>query len=265
MTDLSFNAHRFATAAPHYLQGRPRYAPALYRRLAEVCGLDGGQRLLDLGCGPGQIAIALAPHVREGLGVDPEPAMLALAREQAAAAANLRFQEGSSYDLSPAMGRFHLATIGRAFHWMNRADTLLRLDRMIEPGGAVVLFETDVPDYPQNAWYKAYQKVTEVYANEDPERLRRKAPDWAPNEFFLLASPFGQLERASVIERHETPVDTLVDRALSTSSMTRAKLADRTEALAAELREALAPFANEGRVVEFVESQATIARRGSSG
>jgi len=261
-TDLEFNAHRFASAAPHYLQGRPRYAPALYGRLAQICGLDGHKRLLDLGCGPGQIAIALSPYLSEGLGLDPEPAMLALAREQAAAAPNLRFQEGSSYDLGPALGRFDLCTIGRAFHWMNRAETLRSLDRLIEPGGAVVLFETDLPELPQNAWYQAYRKVTEVYANEDPERVRRKAADWAPDDSLLLASPFDHLERASVIERHETPIDTLIDRALSTSSMTRAKLADRAEALAAELRAVLAPFAAEGRIVEYVESQATIARRG---
>ena len=261
--DLAFDAHRFLTAAKHYLQGRPPYAPVLMRRIVQICGLDGSQRLLDLGCGPGQIAFALAGHVREAVGIDPEPAMLALARGRAGAPANVRFIEGSSHDLGPALGRFRLTTIGRAFHWMNRAETLARLDPMIEAGGAVVLFNTETPQLPQNAWHKAYRDVTESYAMRDPERVRRKSADWARDEAVLLASPFDRLERVAAIERHETPVEALVDRALSTSSMTRAKLAGQADDLADELRAALAPFATQGRIAELVESEAIIARRGT--
>jgi len=262
-SDLAFNAHRFLTAAPHYLQGRPPYAPILMRRVVQICGLDGSERLLDLGCGPGQIAFALAGHVREAVGIDPELAMLALARSRADAPSNVRFIEGSSYDLGPALGRFRWVTIGRAFHWMNRAETLARLDPMIEAGGGVVLFNTETPELPQNAWHKAYRGVTESYAMRDPERVRRKSADWARDEAVLLDSSFNRLERIAVIERHETPVEALVDRALSTSSMTRAKLAGQADDLAAELRAALAPFATEGRIAELVESEALIAWRGS--
>jgi SAM-dependent methyltransferase len=263
--DLDFDAHRFQTAASHYLQGRPPYAPVLMRRIVQICGLDGSGRLLDLGCGPGQIAFALARHVREAVGIDPEPAMLALARSRAGLPANIRFIEGSSYDLRPALGRFQLVTIGRAFHWMNRADTLARLDPMVDAGGGVVLFDTDIPELPQNAWHKAYREVTEPFAAQDPERVRRKSPDWAKNEAVLLESSFNRLERVAAIARHETPVETLVDRALSTSSMTRAKLAGQADELAAKLSAALAPFAIEGRIVELVESEALIAWRGSEG
>jgi trans-aconitate methyltransferase len=259
--DLDFDAHRFQTAAEHYLQGRPPYARVLMRRIVQICGLDGSQRLLDLGCGPGQITFALAPHVREALGIDPEPAMLALAQARAGALSNARFIEGSSNDLGPALGRFDLVTIGRAFHWMNRAETLARLDPMVEAGGAVLLLSTEIPELPQNAWHKAYRDVTEPYANQDPDRLRRKSADWAKDEAVLLASPFDRLERIAVIERHETPVEALVDRALSTSSMTRAKLAGQADELAEKLRAALAPFANGGRIAELVESEALIARR----
>jgi ubiquinone/menaquinone biosynthesis C-methylase UbiE len=259
--DLAFDAHRFQTAAAHYLQGRPPYAPVLMRRIVQICGLDGSQRLLDLGCGPGQIAFALACHVREVVGMDPEPAMLALARSRAGAPINVHFTEGSSYDLGPALGRFDLVTIGRAFHWMNRAETLKRLNPIIEAGGAVVLFSTDTPELPQNAWHRAYRDVTESYAMRDPDRVRRKSADWAKDEAVLLESSFNRLERITAIERHETAVEALVDRALSTSSMTRARLAGQADELAGALRAALAPFATEGRIAELVESEALIARR----
>ena len=57
----------------------------------------------------------------------------------------IEFREGSSRDLGPDLGTFRLAVIGRAFHWMDREETLRRLDAIIEPAGAVVLFGADHP------------------------------------------------------------------------------------------------------------------------
>ena len=84
MNELSqpaaFDPHRFQSAAPHYLTGRPYYAPALIDRVAELCGLGGADRVLDLGCGPGQLAVAFAAHAGSVLAIDPEPEMLRIAR-----------------------------------------------------------------------------------------------------------------------------------------------------------------------------------------
>ncbi|WP_244942867.1 hypothetical protein [Streptomyces inhibens] len=46
----------FASTAPYYAAHRPRYAPEFYALLAELFGLDGTQRVLALGAGPGIIA-----------------------------------------------------------------------------------------------------------------------------------------------------------------------------------------------------------------
>ncbi len=78
---IPFEPARFRSAAAHYLHGRPAYAPALDPGRGELCGLDGGGQMLDLGCGPGQIATAFRPFVAAALGMDPEPEMLALARD----------------------------------------------------------------------------------------------------------------------------------------------------------------------------------------
>jgi trans-aconitate methyltransferase len=130
-----FEPRRFRTAARHYLAGRPPYAARLIEDVAEFCGLSTRHRLLDLGCGPGQLAKAFAAKVGSVLGIDPEPEMLALAREDAAP--NTEWRQGSSHDLGPELGRFQLVTMGRSFHWMDRVETLRRLDGMIDPGGAI--------------------------------------------------------------------------------------------------------------------------------
>jgi predicted RNA methylase len=51
---------RFNSTASFYAKFRPRYPAALLDEIATRCGLDGTGRLLDLGCGPAFIAIAMA-------------------------------------------------------------------------------------------------------------------------------------------------------------------------------------------------------------
>ena len=262
LSAVPFEKRRFRTAAQHYLQGRQPYAPALFQRLIQLTGTGHSSRVMDLGCGPGQIAVALAPHVGEVTAIDPEPEMLRVAAENAAAAhSKICFIQGSSDDLGPALGRFRLVVIGRAFHWMDRARTLQRLDDLIEPSGAVALLGTREPELPDNAWAKAYDTLIERYAADDRTRRERKSPDWLRHEAVLLDSPFSRIETIAVLERRLAPVERFVDRALSMSSTSAARIGEKTAALAAEVRSTLAPFAVEGMIREVVRSAATIAWR----
>jgi SAM-dependent methyltransferase len=263
MTDWPVSgARRFRSTVPYYLKGRPVYPARLIRRVVLLCGLTATQRVMDLGCGPGQLAVAFAPFAAEVVAIDPEPAMLDAAADHAAqAGVEVRFIEASSDDLDSALGLFRLVTIGRAFHWMNRTRTLGRLDQLIDTSGAVVLFRDRHPDLPDNAWRVPYRALTERFAVQDDARNRRTSAGWQPHEAVLLESPFCCLERITVIERLRTPVETFVDRALSMSSMAPARIGARSEDLACEMRALMAGFATNGHVTEIVESDALIARR----
>ncbi len=63
----------FRGSAPYYLRGRPPYALDLADRIAEALSLDGTGRLLDVGCGPGVVALLLAPRFGKRLGLIPTP------------------------------------------------------------------------------------------------------------------------------------------------------------------------------------------------
>src|SRR5262245_53785044 len=253
---------RFHTTAGHYLRGRPPYAPALIRRVVQLCGVGTASRVLDLGCGPGPLALAFAPLVGEVVGIDPEPEMLRVAREEATRAGlRIAFREGSSRELGEELGTFRLAVIGRAFHWMDRHEVLVRLDQIIEPEGAVVLFGDSHPKVPDNRWAEAFERVIDRYAAGDTARATRHAPGWLRHEAVLLDSPFAHLERISVIERRATPVERLVDRALSLSSVFHGQIGARADELARETHQTMTAFARGGLVTEVVESEALIASR----
>jgi SAM-dependent methyltransferase len=250
-----YDPERYRSAAAHYEQGRVPYAPTLIRRVADVVGLGLQHRVLDLGCGPAPLSRLFAPLAREVVAMDPTPEMLSAARALAGGTANIRFVAGSSYDLDPALGRFHLVVMGRSFHWMDRVDTLKRLDRMIEPAGAVALFGDSAPAIPANAWRKVWQDICARY--EPKTGAHRDDPNWIRHEAVLLDSSFARLEHFSVIERRALDVETLVQRTLSMGSTSPNHLGEaKTAAITAEIRSALA-----GLREEVVETYALVAWR----
>jgi SAM-dependent methyltransferase len=253
-TAQPFDPDRYRTAAAHYEQGRVPYAPALIRRVAEVTGLGSQHRVLDLGCGPGPLTRLFAPLAREVVAMDPTPEMLAAARALAGKTANIRFVAGSSYDLDPALGQFHLVVMGRSFHWMDRVDTLKRLDRIVEPAGALALFQDTAPAIPANGWRKVWHDICERY---EPNEGAHQGPDWIRHEAVLLDSAFARLERFGVIERRALDVETLVQRTLSMGSTSPSYLGEKnTAAITAEIRARLADVRE-----EVVEISALVAWR----
>lgn len=253
-TPTPFDPARYRSAALHYERGRVPYAPALIRRIADVTGLRVQHRVLDLGCGPAPLARSFAALAREVIAIDPAPEMLAEARALAGQGANIRFVAGSSYDLDPALGDFRLVVMGRSFHWMDRVETLKRLDRMIEPGGAVALFQDSAPAVPANGWRKIWHAIRERY--EPDTGPHERDPQWIRHEAILLDSPFCHLETFGVIERRAIDVETLVHRALSMGSTSPAHLGENRAAMEAEIRAALADVHE-----EVVETSALVAWR----
>lgn len=256
---VPFAQRRFRTAAQHYLAGRAPYPNGLIARVAQLCALQPGDRVMDLGCGPGQLARAFAPRVAEVVALDPEPEMLRVAQEASASYGNIAWQLAGSSDLSPRLGQFRLVCMGRSFHWMDRPDTLRRLDALVVPNGAVALFQDTHPELPENAWYRTYREILQRYRDGAGDASPHRAPGWVRHEGVLLPSAFSRLETIGVYGQYRVSVDTLVERALSMSSNSRARLGDRADAMIAEIR---ATFPADG-VREIIIGIALIAWRPS--
>jgi SAM-dependent methyltransferase len=260
-----FAVRRFQSAAAHYCAGRAPYPAALIARTAELLELGPRDRIMDLGCGPAQLAVAFAPFVGQVLAFDPEPAMLVLAREAALGAPNVEVVQAGSEDLGPRLGTFRAVMIGRAFHWMDRQETLRRLESLLQPDGAVVLFGDERPAIPENAWVSDFEAVLERYSADDEDRRQRRSDAFAAHVSVLLDSAFSRLERISIIDRRELRLDGLVDRALSRSSTSRARLGARADEMIGELRAWAVTCSPNGTFAEVLTSSALIARRAAGG
>jgi SAM-dependent methyltransferase len=99
---------------------------------------SGEERALDVGCGTGALAYALAPHVREVVGVDRSADLLAAARERAPA--NATFIEGDATALPFGWGEFDLVGCLRVLHHVRRPELVVaELARVMRRGGRLLL------------------------------------------------------------------------------------------------------------------------------
>jgi ubiquinone/menaquinone biosynthesis C-methylase UbiE len=262
-----YEPRRFQGAVPYYERYRLGYPERLIRRVVALLGLRPGDAVLDLGTGPGLLAV---PFARAGMAVtaaDPEVLMLEAAAAAAdAAGQHLTLWQGGSYDLTPDMGPFQLVTIGRAFHWMDRSETLAMLDRIVAPGGAVAFFHDAHPDTPENRWFKTLRDVSDRHTKDNPAHVKdRRVGAHRRYEPYLFASAFTQLDGLTVTSRKEITLDEIVGRAYSMSTCAPDRLGDRKEVFEADLRASLAPQAVDGKFIEIAEMVALVARRPEQG
>ena len=174
------------------------------RRRAEVEAwfllprLASGQRLLDVGCGPGTVTSGLARAVAPGLatGLDAAADVLAQAREHAAETGldNLEFVEGDVYALDYPDGSFDVVYANQLLqHLAEPVAALREMRRVLRAGGLLGVRDADyatMQPHPKFAeferWNALYHAV--AYANGAEPDAGRALPSWA------RAAGFGEVE-----------------------------------------------------------------------
>ncbi len=145
----------FAGSSEYYDRGRIPYPSGLHDAFAAVADLRGSPRLIDVGCGPGTVALRLADLFTEVVGVDADRGMI----DEAIRAAGIHNLSNAQWfrlraeELPAGLGAFRYATFAQSFHWMDRELVAGRVFDMLEPGGAFVHvggqeIETPSPEHP---------------------------------------------------------------------------------------------------------------------
>lgn len=235
---------KYEDAARYYLRYRPPYPPMLVKVLQNAFRLDGTGRMLDLGCGPGSVAIPLSHLFDQIVAMDPEPNMLeegrALARR--AEVENIDWLCGSSEDLSSAVGQFRLVTMGESFHWMDRTRTLEALYDLVCVGGGVAIVGrgTPLPLPPMTPWRAAVCRIVRRHLGERPLPWDQEPPPWDErHQAYLKRSRFvGLIEHQELFEVKWT-VKSIIGNLYSMSFYSRKALGDRAAAFERNLRNEL--------------------------
>ncbi len=196
-----------AYAAADFSEPNERFVELFLGRFP---GFDRGT-ILDLGCGPGDIALRLATRLPEVHvhGLDGSQAMLDCARDRLALspalAPRVRLLRGLLPGCEVPLPAYDAIVSNSLLHHLHDPQVLWRSIRaMGRPGAAVLVMDLFRPPSPQAAL-----DIVETYAAGEPEVLRRDFHNsllaaFEPGEVLaqLGASGLGDLEVRTVSDRH---------------------------------------------------------------
>ena len=149
--------------------------------VAELHPTPGG-RLVDLGCGTGELtaAAAAALGASSALGLDASPAMLARAAAVTAPGLDLTFREGDLAAFEEPSS-WDVVLANASLHWVPDHPTVLaRWRRSLRPGGQLAVGVPANPDHP------SHTTITEVLAEEPFATL---VPDPPPDPLHSVLDP----------------------------------------------------------------------------
>lgn len=127
-----------------------RRLPELERRVAEFVEPAGDEIALDVGTGTGPLAFALAPRVRDVVGVDLVPELLELGRRHASGRyPNVQLVEGDVTHLAFATESFDLVCERAVLHHVGRPELVLaEMARLTRRGGRMLVIDQLAPVDP---------------------------------------------------------------------------------------------------------------------
>jgi SAM-dependent methyltransferase len=164
-------AQVFDEIAADYDRHRPAYPDELVDQACRVAGLGRGDRVLEIGCGTGQLTRSLVARGLHVTALEPGPSLIALARQNLAGAGEVDWVNAAFEDAPLPRGRFRAVFSASAFHWLDPEVSWQQAAGALVPGGTLALIQYCGLEEPRT---KPDQEATLA-------AIRNVAPDAADN------------------------------------------------------------------------------------
>ena len=266
-------------SAARYYKARPPYSDQLLPALSAKLRWDGTGRLIDVGCGPGVVAIQLSPGFSEVVGLDPEPAMLHEAARLTPSRDREKFRwiRARAEDIPELdLGGFQAVTLAQSFHWTKKERLAEIIYDILKEGGAMLLIHHNAPAFGPGGLSNAGEAANPVYPLVPHQVIDRVLVRWIghgkpppdpkrePYSDLLARTRFGVVERLILPGRRDLvrSVDQMIDNYLSTSFAAPELFGDRLQEFRAELSAELVRCTDSGFFWEWPgDTEVLIARK----
>ena len=215
---------------------------------------------------PGLISIALRTKFEEVVAIDPDPDMIAEAKQQAAAvgANNITWLEQGAELIDSSLGTFKLATIGRAFHWMERELVLERLYELLTDDGGLALLQTNDNPWESNLpWKQAALGVVKKWLGDERRTGQRgqgtRKPVDPPHQVVITNSAFARQQVYEVPFEKSWTVDSYLGYLYTTAFSLKIFYGDNAPAFEKDLKEALLAVEPSGHFTEELKATILVA------
>jgi hypothetical protein len=154
-------------------------------------------------------------------------------------------------------------TIGDAFHYMDRDQTLADLDSIVEPGGFVALVVSHAIGTPKPWWETVLDRVRDRYLGAHRHAGAGVLFQYLieDHEAVLRRSAFAQVRALRTDYRLDLTLDELIGVQYTYAFSSRAVLGERRESYEQELRAALSAAEPSGRFAATLQAQLIIGER----
>lgn len=214
-----FDPESYRGTYEYYVKYRPSIPKEVINAIVKHFDVKPTDRVLDIGCGTGQVALAMEGKCGEMVCLDPDPKMLKWAQKTARhLKTKLMWLNCVAEDLGKTkrkLGTFKVATSSRAFHRMNQEQVLQVLDKSIEEDGGVALFGDRVLWGGNEEWQQAVKGVIQKYLGKKRDTGKGKSEE--PWENMLARSVFRFTKTHDVPIIRSWNVESIIGYVLSTA------------------------------------------------
>jgi ubiquinone/menaquinone biosynthesis C-methylase UbiE len=246
----------FNNTSKYYSRYRLGFPNDFLVLMLEDLGIKKFNRLLDVGCGTGQLSFPLSNYFKEVIAIDINEEMIneGIRVSKEKHISNIEFLTIPAENLTSKFGMFDLVVIGSAFHWMDRERVTSFIYNLLSTKGGLAIVDQGSIWTGKEIWQREVVNIIKKWLGED-----RRAGDsifiesTKRHEEIVREFPFIRICEGCYSYKHTWDIESIIGYLYSTSFCNRELLGDKVNYFESEIKNTLKELNHKEMFIQDVE------------